>query len=165
MQKFIRIAAGAILIALCVWGWLVLFPSPERVIRTRLKDLAKTASFSGKEGPLAKAYNAEKLSGYFAPDVTVVVDVPGHGAQTFEGRDTVLQAALAARQNLSGLKVEFLDINVTLGGDKQFATVNLTGKGTVPGESDYFVQEMKFGFKKIDGKWLITRVETIKTLS
>lgn len=165
MQKFIRIAAGAILIGLCVWGWFLLFPSPQHIIRKQLKGLAATASFRGNEGPLAKAYNAEKLSGYFATDVVVVVDIPGHGQQSFEGLDTVLQAAMAARQSLSGLKAEFLDINVTVGPDKQSATVNLTAKGTVPGESDFFVQEMKFAFKKVDGKWLISKVETIRTLS
>jgi len=165
MQKFIRIAAGAILIGLCVWGWFILFPGPERVIRSRLKNLAVTASFRSNEGPLAKAYNSEKLGGFFSPDIVVFVDISGHGQHTFEGRDIVLQAALAARQNFAELKVEFVDVNVKLSPDKQSATVNLTAKCTVPNDSDFFPQEMKFTFKKIDGKWLISRAETVKTLS
>jgi hypothetical protein len=33
------------------------------------------------------------------------------------------------------------------------------------GDKDYYVQEMKFTFQKIGGDWLITRVETVRTLS
>jgi hypothetical protein len=63
------------------------------------------------------------------------------------------------------LKVEFPDMNISLGADGQTAKVNLTGKGTVPGERDISAQEFNFMLKKVDGKWLIYQVETVKTLS
>jgi hypothetical protein len=43
--------------------------------------------------------------------------------------------------------------------------VNLTGKAIVPGERDISAQEFNFQLKKVDGKWLIYRVETVRTLS
>lgn len=165
MQKPVRIILlAAALIALGVWGWRVLFPSPEKIIRSRLTQLAATASFKGDEGMIAKAYRAEKLAGFFTANAVLHVDVSGYEAHTIEGRAEVQQMALAARQHLQGLKVEFRDINVTLGPNKQSARVDLTGKATVPGRNDLFVQEFDVQLKKVDGTWLIDRVETVKTL-
>ena len=75
------------------------------------------------------------------------------------------QAALGARSALSGLKVQFPDINITVAPDKQSAVADLTVEANVAGERDPIVQEMKFTLQKTDGEWLITRVETVRTLS
>ena len=66
---------------------------------------------------------------------------------------------------MSGLSVEFLDINVTVEPDRKSAAADLTLKARVAGEKDLIVQELKFTLRKIDGTWLIIRVETVKTLS
>ena len=71
---------------------------------------------------------------------------------------------MGARTALAGLNVEFLDVSVSVGPDQESATANLTAKAKVPGE-DFMVQELKFTLKKIQGAWLILRVETVKTLS
>ena len=52
-----------------------------------------------------------------------------------------------------------------VGADKLSAEVSCTLRVTVGNEKDFGVQEMRFQFKKIDGEWLITRVETVKTLT
>ena len=150
-------------IALVIWGWLVLFPTPEHVIRNQLSDLARTASVAPNEGPLAKAYNSQKLASFFAPDVEIVLDVPGHAAGIHD-RDELMRAAMAWRSNASGLKVEFVDVSVVVAADKQSAISHLTGKANVPGENLPEVQELKIAFKKLEGKWLIHRVQTVKTL-
>ncbi len=151
------------LTALLIWGWLVLFPTPEHVIRNQLSDLARTASVAPNEGPLAKAYNSQKLASFFAPDVEIILDVPGHAAEIHD-RDELMRAAMAWRSNVSGVKVEFLDVSVMVAPDKLSAISHLTGKANVPGESVPEVQELKIAFKKLDGKWLVHRVETVKTL-
>jgi hypothetical protein len=61
--------------------------------------------------------------------------------------------------------VKFLDLNVTLSPDKTEAVVHLTGEARVPNERDLFVQELKFQLRRIEGKWLIVRVETVRTLT
>src|SRR6185437_2531865 len=71
----------------------------------------------------------------------------------------------AALRNLSSLKVELLDPNLALSPDKQSAVVDLTARVKLPEERDFIVQEMKFTLKKINGAWLIIRVETVRTLS
>lgn len=145
--------------------WWQFFPSPTRLIRARLKDVAAAASFEANEGALAKAFNATKLGNYFTEDVAVVVDIPGYGVQTLNGRDQVVQASLASRQRMSRAKLEFVDINVTFGADGRTAVANLTVKATFGGERDFSPQEFNFMLKQVDGKWLIYRVETVKTLS
>jgi len=165
MKNVRRILALIALLALGLWLWSVLFPSPEKVIRKQLATVAQVASFPGNEGPLTKARNAAKLADFFSTDAQVAFDVPGHGQQVLTGRNEIQQTALAARSALASLAVEFLDVNVTVAADKQSAEVDLTARAKVGGETSAYVQEMKFVFKKIEGQWLIVRVETVKTLS
>jgi hypothetical protein len=155
----------AVALALGFWTWRVLFPGPEYLIRKHLMELAQLASFSSNEAPLAKAINSEKMVALCTPDVEISIDTGGRGQHTIKGREDLGHAALAARSAISGLTVEFLDVNITIDPDKQSATVDLTAKGKIAGESDLLVQELKFFFKKIGGSWLISRVESVKALS
>jgi hypothetical protein len=157
----------ALLAALAVVGWRWLFPSPEQVIRKQLKSLAAAASFSANEAPLSKLANSRHLASFFSTDVEADVDLPGHSRIKFNGREELLQAALLARSGVGagGVTIEFLDILVTLGADRSSAEAELTAEGRVGGEPDLVVQELKLQFKNIQGDWLITRVETLKTLS
>ena len=52
MKLLVRAVAFLALAALGVWLWLVLFPSPETVVRHHLEKLARRASFSADEGEL-----------------------------------------------------------------------------------------------------------------
>jgi len=165
MKRIIQIVLAVLMIGLAVWGWMALHPSPEKVIRSRLNDLAKALSFNSGSGTLAKAYNAQKASEFFTTDVEVEINLTGIDPISLHGRDEVLQVAMAARSRLTSMKIEFPDMNVTLAPDGQTAKVNLTGKGTIPGERDISAQEFNFNLKKVNGKWLIYHVETVRTLS
>lgn len=164
MKLFLRIFGALAVIAVAWWLWTVLFPPAEVVIRKRLHELAALVSFEPDEGPLAKLANAQKIGNYLAAEVEAVVDLPGRSYQHFSGRQDLVQAAAAARANLSSLSVEFPDLVVTLGPDKTTARVNATVQARVPGERDRFVQEMVFSLEKIEGDWLITRLQTEQTL-
>lgn len=164
MQKSFRALIAAVLIGLGILGWRMLFPSPERIIRGRLVSLAATASFNQGQGMVLRAYKATKLIDFFTADAVVSVDSRGYEARTLTGRTELQQAATALTQ-YDGISVEFLDINVSLGPDEQTAIANLTARATVEGQRDYFVQEFNFALKKVDGQWLIYRVESVKTLS
>ena len=91
--------------------------------------------------------------------------MPGRIQHRLLGRDEIKEAALGARATLSGLKVQFPDIKITVAPDKQSAVADLTVEANVAGDRDSIVQEMKFTFRQTDGEWLITRVETVRTLS
>src|SRR5436190_2865125 len=164
-QWLIRILLLAMLTAVALWLWGLLFPNPERQIRKRLAEVALAASFCGKEAPAAQLYNSQHLTSFCTDDVEVVVELPGRSRYTVTGRDELLQGAMAARGFANGLKVEFLDITVTVAPDRQSAVADLTAKGRVPGEREILAQELKITLKKIGRNWFIQRIETVKSLS
>jgi ketosteroid isomerase-like protein len=159
-----RLVLLAVAAAVGFWAWQKLHPSPELVIRKQLNELAAVGSIQSNEGQLVKLAKAQKLAGFFTSDVEVTVDVPGRSSQTFTGRDEIQQAVLGARTMLSSLKIEFLDILVSVSPDRQTATAHLTATATIPGEKLPEIQELEVRLKKIDHDWLINRVNTVKTL-
>jgi hypothetical protein len=165
VKTIFRCLAVVVLLALGVWLWFVLFPGPETIVRRRMAVFARTASFGPGEGNLAKLAAADKLAGFFATNVEVNIDVRGHLDHNFVGRDEIQQAALGARENLSSLKITFPDLNVTVAPDKHSAVVDVTIVANAAGQSDSFVQQMKFTFQKTEDGWLISRVESVRTLS
>ena len=165
MKRLVQVILLAIVAALAFWLWTVLYPSPEKVIRSRLTNLAQTLTLKSGEGNFKKVYTMEKLPDFFTPDVVVNVEIRGYSPASVEGRAELVQAIMGARGSFEWLKVQLVDINVTLDADKQTAVANLTAKATASGQPDLFVQEFNFMFRKVDGKWLIFRVDTVKTLS
>jgi acyl CoA:acetate/3-ketoacid CoA transferase alpha subunit len=165
MKIIIRIVLLAALAALGVWLWTILFPSPEKVIRRRLTELARIVSSSSNEGDLTRLAAARSVAGFFSTNVELNVELPELGQRNSMDREEITQAALMARSRAGGVQVKFPDINITVAPDKQSAVADLTVEANVSGEQSPMVQEMKFTLQKTDGQWLITRVETIRTLS
>jgi hypothetical protein len=165
MKIVLRLVLLAALIAAGIWLWTILFPSAEKIVRKRLAQAASEASFKSGENPLVSAARAETLAGFFSTNVEVNINVPEFGRHIFAGRTEIMQAAAGARSQISSLKVEFPDMNITVGPDKLSAVADVTMKVQAAGQKDFNVQEMKFTFQKIGGDWLITRVETVRTLS
>jgi len=165
MKIVFRVVWLAALVAAGLWLWAVLFPSPEKVVRQRLATVAQRPSFTADESALARLADAESLAGYFSTNVEINLDVPGRSQLTITGRDEVTQHAAAADSMVSSLSVKFLDVDVTIGPDKRSAVADFTVEARVGDDQDLIVQEMKFTLQKISGQWLITRVETIRTLS
>lgn len=165
MKIALRLILLAALALLVWWGWGKLFPKDEEVIRQRVNRVATLISFDGKEGNFAKVANVEEFANLFDMEVEVVVDTPGYAQQILTGRTDLRQRAFAVRSAISSLEVKFLDLNVALEPGRTNATVLLTGQVKTPGERDGFVQELKFILRKVEGKWLIYRVETVRTLT
>jgi len=165
MKRAVQVLVLAALVIFGCWLWTVMFPSPEAVVRNRLNALAKTLSFKSGSGMISQAFRAQKAAEFFTTDAEIEVNVAGYDPVTMHGRDEVQQAAIMARSRLTSLKIEFPDMNITIDPGGQTAKVNLTGKADIPGERDISAQEFNFLLKKVDGQWLIYRVETVKTLS
>lgn len=160
----IRGVVFAAVLALGGWAWRVLFPDPEKAIRARLAEVEQLASFGPTEAPAAKLWNAQKLVALFTPDVSVKIVSPGQQG-TYEGREAIQNAAMLARQNFGAFKVRFQDIIVTLAPDKQSAIAELTARAKVGAETDTFgPMELTLRMKKEGGKWLVSRVEEVRTL-
>jgi hypothetical protein len=166
MKIFLRLLLLAGVMVAGVWLWTVFFPGPEKIIRRRLAEIARLASFTADENPLASLGGAQKLAGFCSPNLQLKLAAPANIEHTFESRDEIAQSALAARSSLDGgFKIEFVDVLVTLAPDKQSAVADLTARMQSARSRELNVQEIKFTFKKADGKWLVTRVETIRTFS
>jgi hypothetical protein len=165
MKMGFRVLWVAVLVALGVWLWTILFPSPQKIIRHRLDAVAKCVSFAPGEGMLVRLVGAQGLAGYFATNAEINLEVPGRDQVVISGRHDITQAVLTARSSVGSLKVKFLDVSVTVAPNRQSATVDMTVDANVSDQQDVIVQETKITFRKINGEWLITRVETIRTLS
>jgi hypothetical protein len=165
MKNVFRLLLLAGAVCLGIWFWTVLFPAPEKVVRRKMASLAANATFSANDSNLTRAAKAGKVAGFFADDAQIILDVSGLAAQTLSGREEIREHALGGFASLSGLKVDFLDVAVRVSTDRQAADVSCTLRVNINGNKDFGVQEMRFQLKKIDGTWLITRVETVKTLS
>jgi hypothetical protein len=165
-MKFLpRIVLLVIAAALAFWLWTVFFPSPEKVIRKQLLNMAGDVSFSQDQNNLVKLAHAQSVVSFFASNVVLALTLPGRVEQATLDRDEITQAVLASRQQATDLDVRFPDINVTVAPDKNSATADVTVDATVSGQRDAVLQEVKFTFQKVDGHWLISRVETVRVLS
>jgi hypothetical protein len=167
MKIAIRVLLLAAIIGGGVWLWMYFHPSPEEAIRRRLADVAQEVSFKSDEGMVAKAVHAQKLAGYFAREVSLMIDLPEISSHEGMSRDEISKFTLALRSTpyFRSLKVQCLDPVITLGADKKSAIVELTIRAETAGDKYLVVQEMKFTMKEVEGEWLILRVETVKTLN
>jgi acyl CoA:acetate/3-ketoacid CoA transferase alpha subunit len=165
MKIVFRIVLLAALMALGVWLWTALFPRPEKVIRKRLTELARTVSSSANESDLARLASARSVAGFFAATVELNVDLPELGQRNSLDHEEITQLTLMARSRAGGVRVKFPDINITVAPNQQSAVADLTVEANISGEHDSVVREMKFTLQKTDGQWLITRIETVRTLA
>jgi hypothetical protein len=164
MNMFRRLLLVAAVIGIGFWIWTAWFPNPKQIIKNRLNEVARLASFTPNEGAISRLAKIQRLGLYFAEDVQVMVDIPGYESHTFNRREEVMQVVMASPRLGSGLSAQFLDMNIQVGTGDDSAMVDLTLAAKITGESDLLAQELNFTLKKIKGEWLITRVETIKTL-
>jgi hypothetical protein len=161
----VRLVVLAAVAALGFWLWTVFFPSPEKVILKKVAGLAATASVNADDSNLTRAGKVASLVSYFTTDAEIVLNIPELANRTFSGRDEIRETALAGYASIRSLNLQFLDASVRLGADKQTADVSCTAKVDAGDRRDFGVQELHIQFKKVDGTWLIFRIETVKTLS
>ena len=164
----VKIVSRLILIAIVgmlgFWLWTELFPSPEKIVLKKISALAATATFGANDGTFTRAGKASNLIGYFSTDCEISYDVSGLGSHTFSSRDEIREAAAGVYANVASLKVQFTDAVAHVAADKQSVEVTCTARIALGDYKDYGIQELRVQFKKIDHDWLITRVETVKTL-
>lgn len=164
MKIALRVVLPVILGALGFWLWTVLFPSPQKIVLKRIASLAATATVSASDGTITRAAKVSSLIGYFSTDAEIHIDVQGVATHTISGRDEIREAAAGGFTHVNSLKVEFDDATARVAPDKQGAEVSCTMRVSARNEKDFGIQELHFQFKKIDGDWLITQIETVKTL-
>lgn len=165
MKIAIRIVFLAAACGLGFWLWTVFFPSPEKIVLKKIASLATIATVNANDSNLARAGKAVRLAGFFATNAEIVVNIPDLANRTVSGREQIKESAMAGLTQITSLNVQFFDTTARVGPDKQTAEVSCTVRVRAGNDKDYGVQELHFQFRKIDGEWLIIRVETVQTLS
>lgn len=164
MKIAFRIVLLAALLALGWWLWTIFFPSPEAAIRKKMKALAENVSFEASASTFSRAAKAMSFQGFFNTNIVIIVDVPELGSHTVNDRFELVERSNVAFAALPGIQVAFLDPAIQVQPDKQNADVSCTVRVFVGKDKDSGIQEIRMHFQKIEGDWLITRVETVKTL-
>ena len=163
MRKLLWLLLAVLLTCGGWWTWKKLFPPDEILIGKLLEQTAQAASFGGQQSDLARMAGAGDLAACFTSNALLKIDVAGGELGSVRGRTQVQQLGMLARQQLGSLKVEFKDVSVkTDGSTNAKATLIVEAKAT--GATEPYLRELKIGFAKVDGKWLIASLETVQAV-
>jgi hypothetical protein len=152
------------LLGACGWAVWAMRPNEARRIRETIRQLAKDASFSPNDGNIARLAKVEGLLSRLTEDAELLMDGVGFPARSLSGRDEMREVALATRGLPEGLAVEVYDVVVTLDGDPTEARAALTVTARSGSSELIAAQEFELGLVKRDGRWLVRRIEPVRTL-
>ena len=151
MKRTLSLLVALVLVAGTYFSLRPWLSDDERAIRMRLRELAETATLVQAEQSVARFGLAVSIGRFFTPDVTIDLGAP---FQTIHGRDVVAVLVAAAPVPPRGMRVEFVDVQVWIGADRQSAVGYLTATGAVSdptGENFMDARELEMGFRKMDG--------------
>lgn len=159
IKPFITVLALA---AIAFGIYYFFFPPPEKVIRKRMTKLAEAIS-AKPQGNIATIANVNRIGSYFHPNVSITVEGFGQQFSSVQGRGELQQMALAARQRVGSVSVEFYNLKIQVGADKTNATATATALVKINDDANPMMQEMRFEFSKVDRDWLIHSALPIKS--
>lgn len=153
------VAVAAIGFGIYYW----LFPPAEKVIRKRLTKLAEAIS-ARPQGNISTMANVNRIGSFFHPNVSITVEGFGTELASLQGRGELQQTALAARQRLSAISVEFYNVEILVAPSKTNATATATAIVKINEDANAQVQDIKLEFEKYDREWLIRSAIPSKSL-
>ena len=153
------VAVAAIGFGIYYW----LFPPPEKVIRKRMTKLAEAVS-ARPQGNISTMANVNRIGSFFHPNVSITVEGFGQNLGSVQGRAELQQTALAARQRLSAISLEFYNVDILVAPSKTNATVSATAIVKINDDANAQVQEINLEFEKYDREWMIRTATPSKTL-
>lgn len=147
------------LVAVGAWRW---WPNEEKRVRRVIEGLAQDASFSAGEGNISRMAKVNAISNRFTTDAELHVDQVLRLDWAVRGRDTIKGMLMAAPPLKGAVQVDVHDVQVTLGGDDT-AQVIMTASAKTGGRlgGDFNAQEFELRMRKVEGVWLIARVEAV----
>lgn len=158
-QKYGLLLALAAVCAAALYFWM---PSDERRIHRLLTRLASEISTTAQGGTFAELKAANRVADLFAPEFQIQVNVSGAPELNLSERGELIQLFLNARSRHRSIKVDLLDPQTVRLGSRE-AVVEATGRAQVSGENEIWVAELRFTLVKVDGRWRIREVESIRT--
>jgi hypothetical protein len=152
LLAFLCIVAAATALA----GWL--FPSEERQIRSRLEELAKTASIPPDEQELGRIARLGRLGRLLTDDVSLEGGAP---LDRVSGRDAVLGLAAQVQRYTGGLHVVLQDVTVTVDDNRHSARAGARAVATervAEGRETAEMRDVSLELAKTDQGWQLSRV-------
>ena len=124
------------------------------MIRKRISKLAEAIS-ARPQGNIATVANVNRIGSFFHPNVSITVEGFGTEFASIQGRSEVQQVALAARQRVGAVSVEFYNVQVQPGPGKTNATASATALVKIENDNNPITQEIQFQFEKMGRDWLV----------
>ena len=150
MRPIINLIAVA---AIAFGVYYFLFPPPEKVIRKRISKLAHAIS-ARPEGNIATVANVNRIGSFFHPNVSITVEGFGTEFASVQGRGELQQMAMAARQRVGIVSVEFFNVQVDVTG-KTNASATATVLVKLSNDNNPITQEIQLQFERLGRDWLI----------
>jgi len=160
MKRILQITLVVIVAGLAYFVWTWMNPSPELAIRRQMEKLGETLQGKPGEGNIARVAAINRTLSFFTADVQINADGMAQVSDSITGRTELQQALFAARQRLSGA-ITFHEMNVMVAPEQTNATVNFTAVAQLSGQDAPYSQDLRAFFVKLEGDWLINRVEAI----
>jgi hypothetical protein len=145
-------------------GVSTLFQSEEKRIKKQFRLLSEGISKESGESIFTMDQKIKKIGSLF--DETCEVSLPAYSIAGRLNREEITGYAARARLHLSELHLTFYDFNITLTHENHarvYLTARLTGKMTT-GETMNEAHEIDCLLKKIEKKWLFTKIELVEVL-
>jgi len=154
------VLVAVLILGFLAWRWL--FPADEVVIRKVVGTAVAAASWEQGAGNLSRLAAANRLMGLCTPEIEILVETRGERSGRLQGRDDLRLAILRVRGQAAWLQVTVDDVEVAVSDSGEAATVLLAA--TVRGERalEPILQDYKLAMRKVDGEWLIDRVEPVR---
>jgi hypothetical protein len=174
-SRAFRIAAVIMVVAAVAgYRW---WASDERAVRSQMSAIAESLTVRQDEGDLGAITRLAALRQLLAPEIHLSAggpplaagpagDVPP-GEQVL-GRDAVVGLVSRWAPPPGGVKVEFVDLQVTVDDDRAGAEVYGTARLTsqdASGGAIVDARELTVGFTQADGRWLVSSVRAEDTLT
>ena len=134
-----------------------LFPSEERQIRSRLEELADTASIPPNEQEFGRMARLGRLGRLLTDDVSLG---GGEPLDMVSGRDAVLGLAAQVQRYTGGLHVVLQDVTVTVDDDRRRAHAGARAVATehaADGRETVEMRDVSLELAKTDEGWQLTR--------
>jgi len=164
MVRLKKIIIITVIVAVGVWAVAYFFPSEEKKVRKQFRLLAEWVSKDPGENTLTTVYKIKHIGTLF--DTTCEFKVPVYSFSGNYTADEISGYAAQGRLASSQLYLKFYDLDITFpeeGNAKVTLTARLTGKLNV---GDYIdeTHEVESVLKKVEKKWLFSKVEVIEVL-
>ena len=162
MKRALPILCVLLLIPAAVWGVRKFLLKPEEAIRRDLQQLAVLISARPK-GNIAGMTNVERILGYFVEPLDIKIETAGRTAEATT-LEEIRTAILGTRAALSSVLIEIPGVEVRISPDGQTATALTTILIDLNNDKHAVVQEMKIDLRKPGKRWLISGMQTTKSM-